>query len=134
MTCDAACSEHFYFQTRTSLDGSDQVLAGDFGMYLLEGDATNVWEDGLFKGGFAKLRTISASYDFPQSVARHIGAARASITVSAENLAILWWEQRESHGYRWVDPEIMPYGGDVAFNQENWPQLARFRTTIRLSF
>src|SRR5439155_18190669 len=77
MSCDAACSEHFYFQTRTSLDGSDQVLAGDFGMYLLEGDATNVWEDGLFKGGFAKLRTISASYDLPQPIARHIGASRA---------------------------------------------------------
>ena len=134
MSCDAACSAHFYFQTRTVLDGSDPVLAGYIGMYLLEGDATNVWGDGLFKAGFAKLRTISASYDFPNRIARFLGASRGSITMSAENLAILWWEQREAYGYRWVDPEVMPYGGDVAFNQENWPQLARFRTTIRLTF
>jgi len=97
----------------------------------------------MFDAGFAKLRTISATYEMPTKVARWVGASRGSITFSGENLATLWRAQKDLFGVPWVDPEITPnrtvsgFAGASGYNQytqESFPQLMRFRTTIRLTF
>jgi hypothetical protein len=79
----------------------------------------------------------------PTKVARWVGASRGSITFSGENLATLWREQKDIFGVPWVDPEIVPnrapggfagQSGYLQYTQESFPQLMRFRTTIRLTF
>jgi hypothetical protein len=62
--------------------------------------------------------------------------------VSAENLVLIWREQRDSYGVPWIDPEIaanQTFGtfnvtGNYGYTQESWPQAARIRTTVRLTF
>ena len=75
----------------------------------------------------------------PPAITGWIGASRGSITLAAENLAILWREQKYSYGVSWIDPEIVPNRtndtvGNQGYTQESWPQAARIRTTIRLTF
>lgn len=98
-------------------------------------------QPGIMDGGFAKLRDLAATYTLPQSWAHHIGASRASLTLSARNLWTLWVAQREDFGHRLVDPEIRNNagggadpGGLSAYNQEGWPQLRRFLATFRVTF
>jgi TonB-linked SusC/RagA family outer membrane protein len=138
---DVAAIHSFFLSSKQILEGTDPILSGYLGTMLLQGDANSVGATGLFKGGFAKLRTISASYDFPEKWARWIGASRGSITVAGENLAILWREQATSYGVPWIDPEITPNRtgaayttGNFGYTQESWPQAARIRTTVRFTF
>src|SRR5262249_16919546 len=125
VTADAAYAHVYVLQTKAVLEGNDPVLSGYLGNLLLNGDGHTGGATGLFKAGFAKLRTLSATYDLPDRVARFVGAGHGSVTVSGENLAILWWAQRESFGRAWVDPEISEYatsgGGFSAYNQEGFP-------------
>jgi TonB-dependent SusC/RagA subfamily outer membrane receptor len=140
---DVAAIHSFFFSSKQILEGTDPILSGYLGTELLQGDANSVGATGIFKGGFAKLRTVSASYDFPDKFARWLGASRGSLTVAAENMATLWRAQKYSYGVPWIDPEIVPnrapgsFGGAAAndaYTQESWPQAARIRTTIRLTF
>lgn len=137
---DVSAQHHFFFSSEAALKGTSEVLAGRIGQQLTAGDGGQVWGmSGLFKGGFAKLRTVAATYDLPRSVLGWIGASRGSITMAGENLAILWRAQKESFGVEWIDPEISPNRvnagpANYTYTQESWPQLMRFRTTIRLTF
>ena len=135
---DVAGLHTFFLASRQVLEGNDPVLSGYLGMLLASGDPNNgIGPTGFFKNGFAKLRTVSAMYEFPASVARRVGFSRGSITVAAENIATLWREQRSAFGVDWVDPELSAnIGGTGTFGyiQESWPQLARFRTTLRFTF
>ena len=93
----------------------------------------------LFNAGFARLRNVSATYDFPTSVARWFGAGRGSLTFAVENAAFLWRAQKDSFGAKWIDPELLPNratdtNGNFGYTQESWPQLARIRTTVRFTF
>jgi hypothetical protein len=59
--------------------------------------------------------------------------------MAGENLAILWRAQKDVFGVEWIDPEITPNRvnsgpANYTYTQESWPQLMRFRTTIRLTF
>ena len=45
---------------------------------------------GFFDGSFWKLREIAASYNVPESLARRIGADRASLAFSMREVANLW--------------------------------------------
>jgi len=59
--------------------------------------------------------------------------------VAGENLATLWREQKQAFGVTWIDPEIVPNRsndavGNFGYTQESWPQAARIRTTVRLTF
>ena len=52
---------------------------------------------------------------------------------------MLWREQKEAFGVKWIDPEISSNrfngtSGNGGYTQESWPQLARIRTTVRLTF
>ena len=137
---DIAAVHTFFFNSKAVLTG-DPVLSGYIGTWQLQGDANAVGALGLIKGGYIKLRTVSASYDVPEHYTRWLGASRGSITVAAENLAILWREQKDVFGVPWIDPEISANFPGVTgqysnygYIQESFPQAARIRTTIRLTF
>jgi hypothetical protein len=130
----------FFLSSKQLLEGSSEVLAGMLGSQILLGDGGQTWGmAGQFKGGFAKLRTVAATYDLPSSITRIVGASRGSITMAGENLAELWRAQKSSYGVDWVDAEGHTEPGqrrprNGTYTQESWPQLMRFRTTIRLTF
>ena len=134
---DIAAVHAFFWNSKAVLQG-DPVVSGYLGTLLLQGDANSVGAVGIIKGGFVKLRTVSVSYDFPDRFAHLVGAARGSITVAGENLAILWREQKDLFGVSWVDPEVSSnYVGQPAnygYIQESLPQAARIRTTVRFTF
>ena len=136
---DIAGVHSFFFSSKQVLEGKDQILSGYIGLEILQGDGNSVGAVGLVKGGFARLRTVSASYEFPGKVAKWIGASRGSFTLSAENMALLWRAQKDVYGVKWIDPEITPNRngdavGNFGYSQESWPQAARIRTTIRFTF
>jgi hypothetical protein len=141
---DVSAIHHFFWSSKAVLEGNDPILAGRLGAQLLQGDGGQTWgASGLFKGGFAKLRTISATYEFPRSIANWVRASRGSFTLSAENIAILWRAQKDSHGVEWIDPEITPNRtsgntgtntGFYTYTQESWPQLMRIRGSLRFTF
>jgi TonB-linked SusC/RagA family outer membrane protein len=98
-------------------------------------------QPGIVKGGFAKLREVSATYTLPQSWVRRTGASRASVTLSAQNFWTIWVAQRSDFGVKLTDPEIRNSagagadpGGLLGYNQEGFPQLHRILTTLRVTF
>lgn len=116
----------FFLSSKQALDGSDAVVVG----YRYLDDA--VGRTGLFKAGFARVRTVSAGYDLP---------GRRSVVFSVDNLAMLWREQAESFGVGWIDPEVIPNspptGGGLGvrgYAQDPMPQPIRVRVTLRLAF
>jgi hypothetical protein len=97
-------------------------------------------QPGIVKGGFAKLRQLSATYTIPPSLLRRPGFARASITVSGQNLWTPWVAQSSDFGVKLTDPEIRNSagtgsdpGGLLGYNQEGWPQLRRFLVSLRVT-
>ena len=135
---DVGFGHLFFLNSKSILTGDDPILTGYYSLlqsgYGGAGDAA-----GLFNSGFARLRTVSASYDLPAGIARWVGASRGSFTVSGENLAFLWRAQTEGHGTKWIDPEIHPnFAGDVTgsfgYAQESFAQAARLRMSLRFTF
>jgi TonB-linked SusC/RagA family outer membrane protein len=97
-------------------------------------------QPGIVKGGFAKLRQLSATYTLPPSTLSRVGLTRGSITVSGQNLWTLWVAQRSDFGVKLTDPEIRNSagsgsdpGGLLGYNQEGWPQLRRFLVSLRVT-
>jgi TonB-linked SusC/RagA family outer membrane protein len=97
-------------------------------------------QPGIVKGGFAKLRQLSATYTLPPELLAGRGLTRASITVSGQNLWTIWVAQRSDFGVKLTDPEIRNSagsgsdpGGLLGYNQEGWPQLRRFLVTVRVT-
>jgi hypothetical protein len=97
-------------------------------------------QPGIVKGGFAKLRQLSATYTLPPEMLARRGLTRASITVSGQNLWTMWVAQRSDFGVKLTDPEIRNSagsgsdpGGLLGYNQEGWPQLRRFLVTMRVT-
>jgi TonB-linked SusC/RagA family outer membrane protein len=132
---DIAGAHGFFGNTREAIERDDPIFLG----YEALGDPFGTL--GIMEGGFAKLRRVSATYTFPQQWAQQFRAARASLTLSMENLATLWIEQDEAFGTKVIDPEVRNSapavnspGGFFAFNQEGWPQLRRFLATLRVTF
>ena len=129
---DVGAQHTFFRNSKASVDGNPIVEA-----YRL--DPNGPGATGLFDAGFARLRTVSASYELPNRVAGWLGASRGSVTLSAENMAFLWRAQKTSYGAEWIDPELLPNrstdtNGNFGYTQESWPQLARIRTTFRFTF
>ena len=97
-------------------------------------------QPGIVKGGFAKLRQLSATYNVPQSILGPRKLTRASVTVAVQNLFTLWVAQRSDFGVKLTDPEIRNSGGSGAdpggllgYNQEGWPQLRRLLVSMRVT-
>lgn len=90
---------------------------------------------GTMKAGFAKLRTVSASYELPEAVVGRMGASRATLTVAADNLFRLWIAENSKYGHHITDPEIGKEGTALdTYEQEAWPQFTRITTSLRISF
>lgn len=129
---DIIAVHSFFLNSRESLERTDPILLG----YRAIGDNR---QPGVLSGDFAKLRTVSAQYRFPDSWARNVNASRLSMTLTGENLATLWRPDEFSFGHRSLDPErTRQTGGDTpglnAFNQERWPTGRRVTVTARVSF
>lgn len=136
---DVAAIHAFFLSSKAVLEGSDEVLSGYLGTQFLLGDPNSIGALGMMKAGFAKLRTVSATYDLPSGLTRWLGASRGALTVAAENMITFWRAQEEVFGVKFIDSEIMgnrtfDNTGNFGYTQESWPQLARFRTTLRLTF
>jgi hypothetical protein len=130
---DIGAQHTFFRNSRTSIAGDDPIVQG------YRNDANGTGATGLFDAGFARLRTVSLTYDLPNGFAKFVSATRGSLTVAAENIAFLWRSQPDAYGAKWVDPELLPnrstdVTGNFGYTQESWPQLARFRTTLRFTF
>ncbi|MBL8959846.1 MAG: SusC/RagA family TonB-linked outer membrane protein [Gemmatimonadetes bacterium] len=129
---DVGAQLSFFRNAYQSISGNP-IVEG----YRLE--ATGNAAMGMIDASFARLRTVSVNYDFPTGLSRMVNATRGSLTVAAENLAFLWRKQKDSFGAKWIDPELMPnrstdVTGNFGYTQESWPQLARVRATLRLTF
>jgi TonB-linked SusC/RagA family outer membrane protein len=138
---DVVGVHQFFLNSEAILKGTSEVLSGQLGAQLTGDDGRTWGASALMKSGFLKLRTVAATYELPRSVAGWIGATRGSFTLSGENLAILWREQKDSYGAKWIDPEILANypgatnpTGNFAYTQESWPQTMRIRATVRLTF
>jgi len=130
---DVGAQHTFFRNSRTSIAGDDPILQG------WRNDANGPGATGLFDGSFARLRTVSLTYDLPLGFTRALSATRGSITLAGENMMFLWRAQKDAYGQEWIDPELLPNGrgdqsGNGAYTQESWPQLMRFRTTLRFTF
>lgn len=103
---------------------------------------------GTFKGGFLRLRDISASYTLPQKLARSwpFRASAASVSVGVRNLLMLWtdangWNTRRdgmvhvpvANMVAW-DPETRAVGQLSGGYQSILPPTANITATIRLTY
>ncbi|MEJ2206675.1 MAG: SusC/RagA family TonB-linked outer membrane protein [Gemmatimonadota bacterium] len=94
-----------------------------------------VWQTGTMKAGFAKLRTLSASYTLPESLIERLGSSRGTFTIAVQNPFRIWTQEDAKYGHRITDPEIGKESSATdIYNQESWPQFTTITTSIRLSF
>ena len=75
---------------------------------------------------FARLRSVSARFELPQSWVERTGASRASFTIVGENLALFT-------GYTGLDPEVSFAGGSQSLRAEFFTLPLAKRVTGRLS-
>lgn len=131
---DIRSAHHSFFQTRAAVEATDPILVS----YLTMG-AEGRPQPGIMSGDFAKLRTVSAQARLPTAWAERIGASRLTLTVSADNLWLIWMGDTEAFGHPSIDPErVSQTGGQTpgisAVHQEAWPMSKRFSTTLRVTF
>src|SRR4029077_14998131 len=71
---DVTAIHQFFLSSKSVLEGKDEVMAGMLGSQILLGDGGQTWGmAGQFDGGFAKLRTLAATYDLPTGITRFFG-------------------------------------------------------------
>ncbi len=130
---DIAAQHRFFINSRAILERTDPILLA----YETLG-GVGLWQPGIIDGDFAKLRVISANYTLPNALAQRLNASRITLNFAANNLATLWVGQAEGFGVKQMDPEVAQQTGTTrglnAYNQEGWPQLRTFTTTLRLTF
>jgi len=88
----------------------------------------------LAKGGFAKLREVSLAYTLPSSWAKMLRASSATLTVAGRNLAILWQEQKDVHGFKIVDPEVRNSFDLGAGELNQLPPFTQVMTMLQINF
>jgi TonB-linked SusC/RagA family outer membrane protein len=92
-------------------------------------------QTGTMDNGFAKLRTVSASYTLPSSMTSRFGASRATLTLAAQNLFRLWTASEGKYGHKVIDPEVGKHTTVLdTYNQEGWPHFRTITTSLRISF
>ncbi|MEZ4588165.1 MAG: SusC/RagA family TonB-linked outer membrane protein [Gemmatimonadales bacterium] len=98
-------------------------------LMIAELQSNNIMQSWVINdASFAKLRELSASYAFPQHIARYVGGSAATLTLSARNLHT--WTN-----WTGLDPEA--YFATQLFTrleQDNTPQLASFMATLNITF
>lgn len=130
---DVSAQHRFFINSRAILERTDPILLG----YEALG-AGGLAQSGVVAGDFMKLRTLSASYTLPESIAEMMWASRVAITASVDNLWTIWQKSKDSFGHPIMDIERARQSpGQFGLNgyvQEGWPQLTRFVSTLRFTF
>ena len=130
VTGDIAGAHHLFRNTRAILTNSHPVLEA-----YDQISGFSWFHSGLYGAGWAKLRNVSATYTLPEEMVSGIGASRASLTLSAQNLAILWQQTEELFGRRIIDPENRLTSSETGgYVQTVLPHLSSFVATMRLTF
>ena len=126
---DIAAGHIFFRNTRCINERPicDPVLAGYDAL-------SQVWQAGVMDAGYAKLRTLSASYTLPVEWVQRVGASTGTFTLAGNNLARLWTAENEKFGHEVTDPEIRQSDVLNAYNQESWPQFTSVVASVRFSF
>lgn len=124
----------FSHNSRAILERTDPILLG---LESLGVDGMN--QAGLIDASFARLRRVAIAYNIPSNLSQTLGASRASLTLSARNLAWLWQKETEVFGHRVVDHEQRKVHTSAetalqAFRQEGWPTLRQFSATATVTF
>ncbi len=106
---------------------ADPVLAGAFSL-------PGINHQGVHPDrSFARLRQLSASYEFPQSLAQRFGAGSLNFTLSARNLWLLW-----TRGYEGVEPDVGTVSqgglGTYYINFIPTPQAVQLTASLRVGF
>jgi TonB-linked SusC/RagA family outer membrane protein len=101
---------------------------------------------GMYEGGMARLREVSATFTLPESWASKLAASRGSVSLAARNVMMLWTAQ---HGWdtprdglvivpigqgRIWDPEVRATGSQAGSFQTTMPPLASAVFTVRLGY
>ena len=122
--------------TRAIVERTDPILLG---IESLGRDGRN--QSGLMDASFARLRNVAATYTVPRSWAEQIGADRLSVSVSGQNLWLIWRAQTHVFGHPIMDPEASETrstqsdpGSLTAYHQSMGPALRRVMATVRVTF
>ena len=130
---DISAQHRFFINSKAILERTDPILLG----YEALG-SKGLAQSGVVDGDFVKLRTLSASYTLPESIAEMMRASRVALTASVENLWTIWQKSEESFGHPIMDIERARQSpnqfGLNGYVQEGWPQLTRFVSTLRFTF
>lgn len=90
---------------------------------------------GVFDAGFAKLRELSASYNFPTTWVERAGMSRASFNLSWRNVANIWRAQDEIFGTKIFESETAnPGDSRNARFQTTLPPTSQFMSSLRVTF
>jgi TonB-linked SusC/RagA family outer membrane protein len=124
------CPENFLTVAGDPL--SQQFAASVDSIRAVESASSSNLVDFLItNSNFARWRELTVTYDVPNRFAQKAGADRASLSLSAHNLA-LWTN------YQGFEPEAMflggTRGGNVAWEQTTLPQLRTWIVTLNLTF
>ncbi len=129
---DANYACRYYRSCRNSVTRNDPFfLAATSGAGALD-DRYN----GRFQADFWKLRQIGARYTLPAGLVGAMGAERASFSVAANNLLMIWQKnKRDLSGNKLYDPE---YARNSSTPSQTglWelPSMASLSATLRVTF
>jgi TonB-linked SusC/RagA family outer membrane protein len=125
-----------YKNSRAILERTDPILLG---YESLGGDGLN--QAGLYDASFARLRRVSVSFELPPSLTQRLMSNRVSMTISANDLWLLWRAQSEVFGQPILEPEARftthektDPGGLHAGTQDVAPAMKRLMATLRVTF
>lgn len=101
-----------------------QTVEGGFTDYLSAYDLYNKSTVRVADGSYVRLKSVRLGYTFPGNFARRIGASTAQLSVEAQNMALLYSDEKLNG----QDPEFFSAGG-VAL-----PQPRLITTAITIGF
>ncbi len=129
---DANYACRFYRNCLKSIERTDPLfLAGTSGSGALD-DRYN----GRFAADFWRLRQVGARYNLPQDLVGRIGADRASVSVSASNIWMIWQKTKQDlAGNNIYDPEYSVNSNNPSATALwEMPGIAAMNAMVRISF
>ena len=124
----------FYRNSPAIVERTDPILLGYESL-----STAGLNQVGLFDAGFIRLRRVSLTFDFPETLSEQFGARTMSLSVSASNPWLIWTAQQEIHGNRIVDPEASytyaagtDPGGLSAYVQNQAPAMNAIMLMLRV--
>jgi TonB-linked SusC/RagA family outer membrane protein len=128
---DANYACRFYRNCLAAVERTNAAFLAGTGAYY--DDTYN----GRFAADFWRLRQLGARYNLPQNIVSRIGADRASLSVSGNNLFILWQNTTvDKTGNNIYDPEYTLNAGGTPSTTALWemPGIASMSAQMRISF